>query len=150
MQRVHSIPIRLHLLEMAKKDLFIGEVEPYLITERALLGKYILGLLNDKRSSALGHSCRPEKPECDVLIELSETLAKRSPSQPKLFRGLHEYLDNLFKEKLKTWSQSNHLYQVSSYKATVKFFEYYGLDTQNATFNSNYQHLLEYLRKLKR
>jgi hypothetical protein len=71
-----SVPVPLHLLRFAEKEYFEGMKPPYKVTERTLLGKHIMFLLNDKRSFELDEQALSF--EEYIEISLSEELMKLS------------------------------------------------------------------------
>lgn len=147
MKTVFTISLPIHLYEFALRDIFEGQSAPFKVTERSALGKFIMGILNDKRPLPLGYYTGydgPENNERTLALELSTTLAERSPNQVKL-RGIEYFLDNLFKEKLKTWCRAKMLSgdksQNKRRSAAVLYFQYYGLPTTTKVFDTNYQYL---------
>lgn len=144
--KVYKIPIRSHLKELAIRDTFNNKTEPFLVTERSFLGKYVLGIFNDKRKTIPDHFI-DDKEYNTIEIELSDTLAKRSPTYYKLQVALHEYFDHLFKEKMKTWCRAQLKVGKSSYAAAESFFHNYELDNSSDAFNANYEYLRSHVKK---
>lgn len=124
MKKNFAIPCPLHLVKFAGKELWEGQTSPYKINERSLLGKFLYSLLIDKRSKNY------EVYECESLlhIELSDTLAKRSPSPLKLL-GLNQFLELQFDQALVIWVRAQMQNGSNRYQAVLSFLRYFDLET---------------------
>jgi len=94
MQKVFEISLPEHLVKFAVDEWFKDQNPPFFLTEKHRLGREILSILNDKRekeySPYIEHSS-------SLKVELSDTLAKRSPDLIKLSR-LEYILESILKE----------------------------------------------------
>lgn len=133
-----SIPCPSHLRKFAEKHFFDGLTAPFPITERESIGKHVMYSLIDKRQQSNLHAAALEYEEI-LSVELSDTLAKRSPNLLKLSR-LIQWLDDQFKNSSLVWVQAQIQMGESRYQAARKFFEYYGIE-DDRTFDSLYTYL---------
>jgi hypothetical protein len=119
-----SVPVPLHLLRFAEKEYFEGMKPPYKVTERSLLGKHIMFLLNDRRSFELDEQALSF--EEYIEISLSEELAKCRPSLIKLSR-LNRYLDEAFKQSLLLWVKAQTSAGLSKTQSLIMFLDHYSI-----------------------
>ena len=124
MQKVWTIPVSKRILNFSIKAFWDGYSSPYPVDERSLMGKYIFSLLIDRREIS---SIDINESDQSLSIDLSDSLAKRSPSIMKLAR-VTRFLDEAYHEKLLTWCWAQMDAGVNIYQATKAFIKFHNID----------------------
>ena len=124
MNKVFSVPSPTHLVKFAAKEFWEGKTPPFVVSERCILGKFIYSLLIDKRS----RNDYAYESESILSIQLSDTLAKRSPTLSKLLR-VNLFLQEHFDYSLMLWVKAQMQIGSNRYQAVLSFLRYFDLDT---------------------
>jgi len=112
--------------------------QPWKIDEGSLIGKLILGILTDKRA------CRVEELNTDddrypSTIELSDTLAKRSPTVLKL-NQLDCSIELLFKASIEKWVSGQMAAGCTRAAGTESYLTHLGI-SQERNYSTVYQYI---------
>ncbi len=128
MRKVFEISLSPGLKKFVEKEFFDGSTAPHKINEGSLLGKYIYQVLNDRRNATFAELETIDYKNDEIIsIELSDTLAKRSPSLLKLNK-IKYYLLKIRNEKMKTWCIAQQMVGVNRYQAVLSFLKYYQIE----------------------
>ncbi len=144
MQKYFNVQLSFHLSRFLERELFEGKEYPYYLEEGTSLGKFVFALMTDKREIPE----RKRDPEEDetlfdlVTFELSDTLAKRSPSVVRLSQ-IEIYLEEQFKRSLLIWVKAQQALGINRYQAVKGFCIYYDL-TSPKDIEKFYQYVKRY------
>lgn len=125
MQKIFNIPAPDHLVKFATKEFWEGKTAPFPVDEGSLLGKHIFSILIDRRKLDplyLGDY------ESELKLNLSNTLAKRSPDLIRLSR-INLFLEELFRQCMISWVKAQIQIGSNRYQAVISFLKYYDLQT---------------------
>lgn len=139
MKTTFKIDLPEHLVIFAAKKYWEGKEPPFFVDERGLIGKQIMCYLLDKR---LPPPTKEFENSSYLELELSRTLAKRSPTQNKLSR-LHRFLEEEFKLEIISWTKALMLAGYNRYRSLETVLNYYSI-LGDGYKNRYYQFLKQY------
>ncbi len=123
------VPIKPHLKKILLKQFYPNHRSDEFIKveEDSLLGRHIMSILIDKRTIKKATGLLRYDFQDELKLELSQTMAKRSPRIDKLTMLNHE-LDEIFQTALFVWIKAQKHSGISAKRACESFIAFYELE----------------------
>lgn len=137
MRKRFHVPILPYLKKYATRQFFAGLAPPYKLEENTLIGKQVMSLILDNRTTHLRGDNKIEMSQ-RLEIELSKMMAERSPSINKLI-PINFFLHQLFKNELITWIKSADEYGVKPFVSSKDFLVHYRIDESEYSHDAAYK-----------